>query len=60
MRTTWADTIQSGGYVCDQLCCERYRALAKATKFLAVLSNMRVDMVGRTTEKSVTRGWEYC
>jgi hypothetical protein len=27
--TAWADTIQSGGYSCDQLCCERYRALAK-------------------------------
>lgn len=23
------NTIQSGGYSCDQLCCERYRALAK-------------------------------
>ncbi len=55
--TAWADTIQSGGHIHDQLCCERYRALAKATKFLAPLPNVRVGIVERTTEKSVTRGW---
>ena len=33
---------------------------AVAAKNLAPMPNVRVGLVVRTTEKSVTRGWEYC
>ena len=32
----------------------------QAAKNLAPKPNVRVGLVVRTTEKSVTRGWEYC
>lgn len=32
----------------------------QAAKNLAPMPNVRVGLVVWTTEKSVTRGWEYC
>ena len=60
MRTTWADTIQSEVTSLVTYPVVKDTGRWQATKNLAPMPNVRVGLVVRTTEKSVTRGWEYC
>ena len=60
MRTTWADTIQSEVTLFVTYPVAKDTGRWQATKNLAPMPNVRVGLVVRTTEKSVTRGWEYC
>lgn len=59
MRTTWADTIQSEVTPLVTNPVAKDTGRWQATKNLAPMPNVRVGLVVRTTEKSVTRGWEY-
>lgn len=60
MRTTWADTIQSEVTLLVTYPVAKDTGCWQAAKNLAPMPNVRVGLVVRTTEKSVTRGWEYC
>ena len=60
MRTTWADTIQSEVTSLVTYPVAKDTGRWQAAKNLAPMPNVRVGLVVRTTEKSVTRGWEYC
>ena len=58
MRTTWTDTIQSEVTSLVTYPVAKDTGRWQAAKNLAPMPN--VGLVVRTTEKSVTRGWEYC
>ena len=60
MRTTWADTIQSEVTSLVTYPVANDTGRWQAAKNFAPMPNVRVGLVVRTTEKSVTRGWEYC
>lgn len=60
MRTTWTDTIQSEVTSLVTYPVAKDTGRWQAAKKLAPMPNVRVGLVVRTTEKSVTRGWEYC
>lgn len=60
MRTTWTDTIQSEVTSLVTYPVAKDTGRWQAAKNLAPMPNVRVGLVVRTTEKSVTRGWEYC
>lgn len=60
MRTTWADTIQSEVTSLVTYPVAKDTGRWQAAKNFAPMPNVRVGLVVRTTEKSVTRGWEYC
>lgn len=57
MRTTWADTIQSEVTLLVTYPVAKDTGRWQAAKNFAPMPNVRVDLVVRTTEKSVTRGW---
>lgn len=59
MRTTWADTIQSEVTLLVTYPVAKDTGRWQAAKNFAPMPNVRVGLVVRTTEKSVTRGWEY-
>lgn len=59
MRTTWADTIQSEVTPLVTYPVAKDTGRWQAAKNFAPMPNVRVGLVVRTTEKSVTRGWEY-
>ena len=59
MRTTWTDTIQSEVTSLVTYPVAKDTGRWQAAKNLAPMPNVRVGLVVRTTEKSVTRGWEY-
>lgn len=59
MRTTWADTIQSEVTLLVTYPVAKDIGRWQAAKNFAPMSNVRVGLVVRTTEKSVIRGWEY-
>lgn len=60
MRTTWADTIQSEVTSLVTYPVAKDTGRWQAAKNFAPMPNVRVGLVVRTTEKLVTRGWEYC
>lgn len=60
MRTTWTDTIQSEVTSLVTYPVAKDTGRWQTAKNLAPMPNVRVGLVVRTTEKSVTRGWEYC
>lgn len=60
MRTAWADTIQSEVTSLVTYPVAKDTGRWQAAKNFAPMPNVRVGLVVRTTEKSVTRGWEYC
>lgn len=57
MRTTWTDTIQSEVTSLVTYPVAKDTGRWQAAKNLAPMPNVRVGLVVRTTEKSVTRGW---
>ena len=59
MRTTWADTIQSELTLLVTYPVAKDTGRWQVAKNFAPMPNVRVGLVVRTTEKSVTRGWEY-
>lgn len=59
MRTTWADTIRSEVTLLVTYPVAKDTGRWQAAKNFAPMPNVRVGLVVRTTEKSVTRGWEY-
>ena len=60
MRTTSTDKIQSEVTSLVTYAVAKETGRWQAAKNLAPMPNVRVGLVVRTTEKSVTRGWEYC
>lgn len=57
---TWADTVSiHGGTLCATDPVAKDTGRWQAAKNFAPMPNVRVGLVVRTTEKSVTRGWEY-
>lgn len=59
MRTTWADTIQSEVTLLVTYPVAKDTGRWQTAKNFVPMPNVRVGLVVRTTEKSVTRGWEY-
>ena len=60
MRTTWTDTIQSEVTSLVTYPVAKDTGRWQAAKNLAPIPSVSVGLDVRTTEKSVTRGWEYC